>query len=825
MDLGKFAAFLAIGICLAIVPMALDAQQDNSQKLKAEGTFHNIGDTIQYKVLPAITAEGSKDTVIMFTENLDSGAFTQTWTIYDDDPNSGYHCWGITNWNPYGGSGNAVWCARSCTDGIDPTGWADYANDMYDWMYAGPYDLSDAYAATFSFQLDLDSELNYDYLFVGATNDMGSEKTFHGQGWWGDSGGYIERVIDMANTTAAYTPTPIYNYLGSEFVWIGFLFYSDYLYTYDGAYIDNIQLTKWVYSATPTPSPDHSATPTRTPTSTMTPTSTSTPTDYPTFTPSNTPTNTPCSMDDIYEAFPYNDNTQYGTGHELTSYGALTLHYFCSAEDNDWSYFSAQPDVTYIIATSNLGAQCDTAMYLYDNIPQILAQSLDVSPTDKSSRIEYVFDPPGVFTYWILVRSQDGSWGHESDYTLRMIHYTPTPTSFPTTTPSNTPTISPTPTQTPTCTGTPPLPPVVHTEPPYSPGTCNTVYWNDDGPQGAVQWLAECIAGGQFLLLTIADGNWVSVTEQTFSDLQHSITYNYRVKARDSRLQESAWSDWVSSTQDAVAPSSSITSLPDQTYETLFDIHIDYSDDLSGVSYCELYYQHDGSGSWINYDGTYTGSVIWFDISEAQGTGLYEFDLICTDVAGNTELLGEVDGSTSVFNTPTATSTSTSTPTATQPGDPTPTNTPTPTRTPTTQPTDTRTPTPTPQPATYTPSKTPTITPTATPTIAPLIMIAGYMQTRLQTNSAGNLNLIALVTDGEGLADVARVEIYYQGLATGVLLLDDGAHGDFAADDGVFGFAAPVGSGLPPSRFLLEIVAQDASGNYSLHWPYLSSLE
>ncbi len=111
-------------------------------------------------------------------------------------------------------------------------------------------------------------------------------------------------------------------------------------------------------------------------------------------------------------------------------------------------------------------------------------------------------------------------------------------------------------------------------------------------------------------------------------------------------------------------------------------------------------------------------------------------------------------------------------------------------------------------------------TPTA---VAPKVMMAGYYTTYLTANKGGALTMLAYVLDPQ--ADVARVELYYNGVPTGVLLKDDGASGDFSAGDGVYGLRVSVPAGLSEGNLLLSLVATDQAGNQGMVWPYYTCFD
>ncbi len=177
--------------------------------------------------------------------------------------------------------------------------------------------------------------------------------------------------------------------------------------------------------------------------------------------------------------------------------------------------------------------------------------------------------------------------------------------------------------------------------------------------------------------------------------------------------------------------------------------------------------------------------------------------------------------------TPTWTQTPTSSPTMTPTNSPTPTKTPTATSTlePTWTETSTpsRTPTETP-PYTNTPTATCTPTITPTPKATPAVMLGGYWDTRAIGNLPPiNITLLALVSDSEGISNISKVELLFQGTGTGLFLYDDGQHGDLAAGDGIYGFLVSVQEGIPSGYYPLEVRAANKQGRFSLIWPYLWS--
>ena len=77
-----------------------------------------------------------------------------------------------------------------------------------------------------------------------------------------------------------------------------------------------------------------------------------------------------------------------------------------------------------------------------------------------------------------------------------------------------------------------------------------------------------------------------------------------------------------------------------------------------------------------------------------------------------------------------------------------------------------------------------------------------------------------------GPLPITEVELYYQGLPTGIRLLDNGQQEDFAAGDGVFGLTLPIDPGqLESGDYPFQLRARDAGGNISDLWPYLTISE
>jgi hypothetical protein len=99
--------------------------------------------------------------------------------------------------------------------------------------------------------------------------------------------------------------------------------------------------------------------------------------------------------------------------------GAAQRHGFCPATDAaDWVSFEGRAGTTYEIATSDLGAYCDTVLKLYDADGRTLLVEDDDGGAGSASRIEWT--SPETATYYVQVQEYTGRSGQDSDYTIRV---------------------------------------------------------------------------------------------------------------------------------------------------------------------------------------------------------------------------------------------------------------------------------------------------------------------------------------------------------------------------------------------------------------------
>ncbi len=77
--------------------------------------------------------------------------------------------------------------------------------------------------------------------------------------------------------------------------------------------------------------------------------------------------------------------------------------------DHDWVYFQAEEEITYVIETSDLGAEMDTVIYLYSEDGEELAQNDDGGEESLASRITWSVDSTGILYVMIQSYSNDGA--------------------------------------------------------------------------------------------------------------------------------------------------------------------------------------------------------------------------------------------------------------------------------------------------------------------------------------------------------------------------------------------------------------------------------
>ena len=134
--------------------------------------------------------------------------------------------WGKSTYRAKGGAASA-WCAGGGKEPQPPG--SSYLPNMYTWMEYGPFSFADAAAVRLEFDLWATTESAYDLVQVIEQNDFGGG----GEIFSTNTGGWIHKTMQLA-------------LVGQPRVFVGFWFSSNTTVEFEGAYIDNVVITKVV---------------------------------------------------------------------------------------------------------------------------------------------------------------------------------------------------------------------------------------------------------------------------------------------------------------------------------------------------------------------------------------------------------------------------------------------------------------------------------------------------------------------------------------------------------------------------------------------------
>ncbi len=145
--------------------------------------------------------------------------------------------WGKSTYRAAGGSAS-IWCAAGGSS-PQPAG-GTYLANMGTFAIYGPFSLSDASAATLEFDTWYNTQLGHDYLYSMVSTDGGN---YHGgAGLSGNSNGWTHKTVNLASI-AGVAP------IGAAQVWVAFIFTSDAATQLEGAYVDNVVISKTTAAA------------------------------------------------------------------------------------------------------------------------------------------------------------------------------------------------------------------------------------------------------------------------------------------------------------------------------------------------------------------------------------------------------------------------------------------------------------------------------------------------------------------------------------------------------------------------------------------------
>ncbi|MBN1593900.1 MAG: S8 family serine peptidase [Candidatus Coatesbacteria bacterium] len=107
--------------------------------------------------------------------------------------------------------------------------------------------------------------------------------------------------------------------------------------------------------------------------------------------------------------------------------------------------------------------------------------------------------------------------------------------------------------------------------------------------------------------------------------------------------------------------------------------------------------------------------------------------------------------------------------------------------------------------------------------LPPVIEEASFGDSYISQADGGNLIITAKVSTPDARTDISKVELYFEGAPTGLLMRDDGLEGDSIAGDGIYTYSIFIFPGMFASgQYLVGIAATDSSGKTSDMWPYLT---
>ena len=190
-------------------------------------------DNLEYACRAVEIASASAPTTVV-SESFEGGFPAPGWSLYSTSDTN----WGPSTFRAAAGSKSA-WCAAGGPT-AGPAGGPYFANQQT-WLIYGPFSLVDTAQAVLTFDFWLRSESGYDGLHYMASTD-GSD--FVGRYVSGDYQMWIPEVFNLKDLTELQT-------IGQPQVWIAFVFESDGVLQFEGAYVDNVLLKKFPCSNPP----------------------------------------------------------------------------------------------------------------------------------------------------------------------------------------------------------------------------------------------------------------------------------------------------------------------------------------------------------------------------------------------------------------------------------------------------------------------------------------------------------------------------------------------------------------------------------------------
>jgi len=200
-----------------------DGYPEPGESISMPVTLRNVSTNITFIDVTGILAATTRVTTTIFSEDFE-GSWPGDWTVEDGEPSSGEDYWGQSDYRAYSGTFSAY-----CAEVSDVSG-QYYDDDMLAVMVRD-VDLSAYDSATLSYNYWLNCEFDYDVLSVVYFDG----EWYAAKDYTGSSGGWVPDSTEVPLTATQ----------------VGFVFYSDFIFTYEGAYIDDVVLTGYSYATDP----------------------------------------------------------------------------------------------------------------------------------------------------------------------------------------------------------------------------------------------------------------------------------------------------------------------------------------------------------------------------------------------------------------------------------------------------------------------------------------------------------------------------------------------------------------------------------------------
>ena len=225
-------AFVVVLMVVILAAFGKASASQNNEEQKGKSDLPNVQ-------LPAQTLSTWQ---LIASEGFESAFPSTGWTVRDLNHTLCQLCWDnaiywddATNaYRAYSGDW-AAWPPRGGTSGYSPASNNNYANNMNTRMIYGPFDLSDASSAFVDFYLWREIESCCDLLTLEISHDGNNWQAI--AQWSGSQDWEYEAFQSQLDS-----------YLGDNSVWIAWRFTSDYSVTYQGPWVDDIRILKYVNS-------------------------------------------------------------------------------------------------------------------------------------------------------------------------------------------------------------------------------------------------------------------------------------------------------------------------------------------------------------------------------------------------------------------------------------------------------------------------------------------------------------------------------------------------------------------------------------------------